>query len=34
VLGDAKANELCDRLWSIADAVDLRSLVEATAKPT
>jgi len=33
VLGDTKANELCDRLWSIADAVDLRSLLETTAKP-
>jgi len=33
VLGEAETNDLCDRLWSVEDAADLRPLVEAMAKP-
>ena len=32
VLGRARANDLVERLWSIEDAVNVASLVEATVK--
>jgi 2-methylcitrate dehydratase PrpD len=30
--GDAKANDLCERLWSVEDLADIRPLLDATAK--
>src|SRR5215470_12135375 len=30
--GDAKAKDLCERLWSVEDLADIRSLLDATAK--
>jgi 2-methylcitrate dehydratase PrpD len=33
VFGEVKANELCDRLWSIEQSPDVRSLVDAMVKP-